>query len=462
VDEASVQALRAHFNGALLPEGAEGYDAARKVWNGAIDRRPALIARCTGARDVVAAVRFAREQDLTISVKGGGHAVAGHAVGEGAVMVDLSLMREVSVDPAAKTARAAGGTIWNDVDRATQAVGLATVGGIVSHTGVGGLTLGGGIGHLMRPFGLTVDNLKAIELVTADGKQIRADAENESELFWGLRGGGGNFGIATAFEFELHSLGPIVLSGVIAWPLERAREVLGVVRRLQAEGPDELGLTVSMRKAPPIPFWSPDHYLQPAILVIPTWTGDPSAGARALAPLRAIDGQIADLAQPVPYMFIQTMLDIGVPHGMHYYWKSHELPGLPDAAIDTLIDRLETATSPLNQFGLFAKGGAVARLPDDACAARGRSSAYDLNIVGQWPRTDEQGDTHKKWVRDTFAAMDPHGTGTYVNFLSDEGKAGLEAAYGADTLKRLVALKDQFDPTNVFRFNANIPPSNSA
>jgi FAD/FMN-containing dehydrogenase len=458
--DASVEALRARFNGALLREGAEGYDAARRVWNGEIDRTPALIARCTGPNDVVEAVRFAREQDLPISVKGGGHAVAGHAVGEGAVMVDLSLMRDMSVDPAAKTARAAGGTIWSDVDRATQAVGLATVGGIVSHTGVGGLTLGGGIGHLMRPFGLTVDNVKAIELVTAEGKQIRADAANEPELFWGLRGGGGNFGIATAFEFALHPLGPIVLSGVIAWPLERAREVLAVVRQLQAEGPDELGLTVAMRKAPPIPFWRPEHYLQPAILVIPTWAGDPAAGAKALAPLRAIDGQIADLVQPVPYMFIQTMLDIGVPHGMHYYWKSHELAGLPDAAIDVLIDRVGAATSPFNQCALFVKGGAVARIPDDACAVRGRSSAYDLNIVGQWPRTDAQGEAHKGWVQDTYAAMQPHGTGTYVNFLSDEGTEGLESAYGTDTLKRLIGLKDQFDPTNVFRFNANIPPTN--
>jgi FAD/FMN-containing dehydrogenase len=457
--DSSVEALRSRFNGALLREGAEGYDSARKVWNGEIDRKPALIARCTGPSDVVEAVRLARELDLPVSVKGGGHAVAGHAVGEGAVMIDLSLMREVSVDPGARTARAAGGTIWSDVDRATQAVALATVGGIVSHTGVGGLTLGGGIGHLMRPFGLTVDNVKAIEIVTAEGKQIRADADNEPELFWGLRGGGGNFGIATAFEFALHPLGPMVLSGVIAWPLERARDVLAVVRSLQAEGPDELGLTVSMRKAPPVPFWKPEHYLQPVILVIPTWAGDPAGGAAAVAPLRAIGGEMADLMQPVPYMFTQTMLDIGVPHGMHYYWKSHELPGLPDAAIEVLIERVASATSPLNQCALFVKGGAVARQPDDACAARGRSSAYDLNIVGQWPRTDAQGDAHKKWVRDTYAAMDPHGTGTYVNFLSDEGKEGLAAAYGTGTLKRLVALKDQFDPTNVFRFNANIPPS---
>jgi FAD/FMN-containing dehydrogenase len=367
-------------------------------------------------------------------------------------------MRDVSVDAAGKIARAAGGTIWGDVDRATQAVGLATVGGIVSHTGVAGLTLGGGIGHLMRPFGLTVDNVKAIELVTAEGKQIRVDQENEPELFWGLRGGGGNFGIATAFEFALHQLGPIVLSGVIAWPLERAREVLGAIRELQLNGPDELGLTVSIRKAPPVPFWEAKHYLQPAILVIPTWAGDPAAGADAVAPLRAIDGQIADKVQPVPYMFTQTMLDLGVPHGMHYYWKSHELPALPDDAIDILIDHVASATSMFSQCGLFVKGGAMARVPDDATAARGRSSAFDLNIVGQWPAIDPQAQAHIAWVRDTYAAMAPFGTGTYVNFLSDEGAQGLEAAYGVSTLKRLVALKNQFDPTNVFRFNANIPP----
>jgi len=458
VKDASVEALRARFSGALLREGAEGYDAARRVWNGEIDRKPALIARCAGPNDVVEAVRFARDQDLPISVKGGGHAVAGHAVGEGAIMVDLSLMREVSVEPGAKTARVAGGALWADVDRATQAAGLATVGGIVSHTGVAGLTLGGGIGHLMRRFGLTVDNLTAVDLVTAEGKQIRADADDEPELFWGLRGGGGNFGIATAFEFALHPLGPLVLAGVIAWPIEHAPDVLAAVRHLQAEGPDELGLTTAMRRTPPIPFWPPERYMQPAILVIATWTGEPAAGAQALAPLRAIGGSFADAVQMVPYLFIQSMLDIGIPHGMHYYWKSHELPALPDAAIELLVDRVGTATSPFNQFALFAKGGAVARVPDDACAARGRSSAFDVNIVAQWPRTDDQGDAHKAWVRDAHAAMAPHGSGTYVNFLSDEGAEGLAAAYGADALRRLTALKDRFDPANVFRFNANIPP----
>ncbi len=456
---ASIDALRARFSGALLHDGDEGYDAARKVWNGEIDRRPALIARCAGPGDVVEAVRFAREEDLPVSIKGGGHAVAGHAVGEGALMIDLSLMRQVSVDPGAKTARAAGGAIWSDVDRATQGAGLATVGGIVSHTGVGGLTLGGGVGHLMRRFGLTVDNLTAVELVTAEGKQIRADADNESELFWGLRGGGGNFGVATAFEFALHSVGPLVVSGVIAWPLERAPDVLRVVRQLQAEAPDELGLTIAMRKAPPIPFWSPEHYLQPVILVIPMWTGDPAAAADAIAPLRAVEGAFADVVQPVPYLFIQTMLDIGVPHGVHYYWKSHELPALPDPAIDIIVEAVATATSPFNQCAFFTKGGAVRRVPDEATPVLGRSSAFDLNIVGQWPASDTGGDAHKGWVRDTFAALEPHSAGTYVNFLSDEGAEGLEAAYGAEMLKRLVALKDRFDPTNVFRFNTNIPPS---
>src|SRR5262245_60102262 len=267
----AVQKLRAQFRGALLRPGEEGYEEARRIWNGEIDRRPGLIARCAGADDVAMAVRFARERELPVSVRGGGHAVAGYAVCDSGVMIDLSLMKAVRVDPAARTARAAGGMLWGELDRATQSHGLATTGGVISHTGVAGLTLGGGLGHLMRKHGLTVDNLRGVDLVTADGSRVRADAASEPELLWGLKGGGGNFGVATAFEFALHPVGPIVLGGPIFWPLSDAPAVLRFVREWSGQAPDELGITLFARLAPPSPFLPPEQYGKPIVGVLLVW-----------------------------------------------------------------------------------------------------------------------------------------------------------------------------------------------
>jgi FAD binding domain-containing protein len=280
-----IQRLRARFRGALLRLGEEGYDEARRIWNGAIDRRPALIARCAGADDVATAVRFAREHDLLVSVRGGGHAVAGHAVCDDGLMIDLSLMKAVRVDPAARTARAAGGLLWRELDGATQPFGLATTGGIIGHTGIGGLTLGGGLGHLMRKHGLTVDNLLAVDLVTAEGERLRVDAETEPELFWGLRGGGGNFGIATAFEYRLHPVGPLVLGGAVFWRLDDAPRVLGFLHNYAPEAPDELGISLTMMSAPPLPILPAGQRGKPVVGLVLVWSGDPAAGERAVAPL---------------------------------------------------------------------------------------------------------------------------------------------------------------------------------
>ena len=450
--------LRVRFRGALLRLGEEGYDEARRVWNGAIDRRPALIARCAGADDVTEAVRFAREQDVPVSVRGGGHAVAGHAACDGGLMIDLSLMKAIRVEPEARTVRAAGGVLWGELDRATQPFGLATTGGIISHTGIGGLTLGGGLGHLMRKHGLTVDNLRSVELVTADGERVHVDAETEPELFWGLRGGGGNFGIATALEYDLHPVGPLVLGGPVFWSYAGAPKVLRFLRDFIPEAPDELGITLSMMAAPPMPFLPREQYGKPVLGLVLVWAGDPEAGERALAPLRGIGSPLADAVRLVPYVALQSMLDGGAPHGRHYYWKSHRFAGISDEIADVLLERVRAMTSPFAQISGWAMGGAVSRVDAAATAVGEREIGLDVSFAVGWPGTDGDPDRHRAWSPEGWEALRPHSVGVYANFVSDEGAAGVEAAYGP-RLKRLTAIKDRYDPRNLFRLNANIRPS---
>jgi FAD/FMN-containing dehydrogenase len=458
IEAVDTTALRSSFRGALLPPGEEGYEEARRVWNGAIDRHPALIARCAGADDVVEAVRFARERELPVTVRGGGHAVAGHAVCDGGLMIDLSLMKAVEVDPEARTARAAGGLLWRELDAATQQHGLATTGGIISHTGIGGLTLGGGFGHLMRRHGLTVDNLLAVELVTADGERLRVDAASEPELFWGLRGGGGNFGVATAFEYRLHPVGPLVLGGPMFWGLDDAPAVLRVLRELAPAAPDELGISISIMPAPPMPFLAPEQFGKPVIGLVLAWMGDFAAGERAIAPLREVGRPLADVVRPVPYPALQSMLDGGAPHGRHYYWKAHRLPALSDATIDVFCERASAFTSPFAQINGWAVGGAVSRVDPGATAVGERETGFELSFAVGWPPSDPDGERHRAWSRAGSEALRGESAGIYANFISDEGSAGVEAAYGA-RLARLTAVKDRYDPDNVFRHNANIPPS---
>lgn len=460
-DDTAYARLRTRFRGALLRPGEEGYDTARRVWNGAIDRKPALIARCVGADDVQAAVRFAREQDLLISVKGGGHAVAGHAVCDDGLMIDLSLMKTALVDPASRTVRAAAGLLWSELDRATQPHGLATTGGVISHTGVAGLTLGGGLGHIMRKHGLTVDNLLAADVVTADGDLVHADADTEPELFWGLRGGGGNFGIATSFTFQLHPVGPIIYGGPLFWPVDHAPTVLGALDEFAPGAPDELGITVGVMPAPPAPFLPPTVWGTPVAALILAWSGDVTEGAKAVAPLRGIAPPLADAVAPMPYLALQGMLDGGAPHARHYYWKSHWFEEMSPGLIDAIVAGADAAKAPFWQINGWAVGGAASRVDPDATAVGHRGPGYDINVTAAWPPGHPGVDDHVAWVRDTWERMKPYSKGVYANFISDEGASGVEAAYGA-RLGRLTALKDRFDPDNVFRLNANIPPSAKA
>ena len=453
-----IDKLRKEFRGALLRPGEEGYDQARRVWNGAIDRRPWLIARCAGADDVVAAVRFARERDLPVSVRGGGHAVAGHAVVDDGVMIDLSLLKAIVVDPVAGTARAAGGVLLGELDRATQRFGLATASGIESTTGIAGLTLGGGLGHLMRKYGQTVDNLLSVDLVTADGTRMHVDAGTEPELFWGLRGGGGNFGIATAFEYRLHPVGPIVLGGPLFWPLEQAGDVLRFVDDFTAEAPDELGIVFTARLALPMPFLPPRQWGKPVLGLILVWAGDPAEGERVIAPLRRLGTPIADAVRPSPFLFIQSLMDAANPHGMRYYWRSRRLPKLTDGVIDTVTEHAASARSPLSYIGGFAVGGAASRVDPEATAVGQRDIGFEVNAVAAWRPEDPDGERHIAGIRSVWETLRPHSTGVYANFLSDEGAAGVEVAYGG-RLKRLTALKDRYDPTNLFQLNANVRPS---
>lgn len=449
--------LRDRFRGTLLRPGEEGYPEARRVWNGAIDRSPALIARCAGADDVQAAIRFARHRDLPISVRGGGHSVMGYGVCDDGVMIDLSQLKAVSVDPVSRRALASGGLTWAEFDLATQRSALATTGGSISSTGIGGVTLGGGFGHLMRRYGLSVDNLRSADLITADGERLHVDAASEPDLLWGLRGGGGNFGVVTTFEFDLHPVGPIVLGGPIFWPLDQAAQVLRFLRDFGPAAPDDLGIGIVAMLAPPMPALPAECYGTPVLGLLPVWCGDIAEGTEVLAPLRAVGTPIADLVRPVPYRSLQSLLDPGAPPGNASYWRSRRLPDLPDAAIDVITGLVASITSPLSLLNGWVIGGAASRVAPDATAVGPRPPGFELRLIANW-RAGDADDRHVGWVREGWESLRPYGAGQYATFLSDEGLGGVRTAYG-DRLARLTALKDRYDPSNVFRLNPNIPPS---
>jgi FAD/FMN-containing dehydrogenase len=453
------------FRGDLIDADHDGYDEARAVWNGRVDRRPGLVARCRDADDVGAAVRFAGAHDIEIAVRGGGHNVAGTAVCDDGIVVDLSSMREVWVDPVERLAHVQGGALWGDVDRATQAHGLATTGGIVSHTGVGGLSLGGGIGWLMRKHGLTVDNLVAAELVTAAGEIIQASSTDHPDLFWALRGGGGNFGVVTSFRFALHPVGPTVVAGPVFWAAEDTTEVLHFYRNFLADAPDELGTIVRLGTIPPLPSIGKELHYRPAIAVSSCYVGPVEDGKRAVRALRQFGTPLVDLVGPTSYVDHQSGIDDTVPHGWHYYWKATDLTALSDEVIDIVAEHAYRATSPKSYAAMFHLGGAVARAPHDATAYQGRDADHNIIIDAAWVpgHDDSLAATEKAWARSFLDALRAHRAGVYVNFLdSDDDADRVRAAYGGDTYARLSEIKAKFDPQNVFHNNKNIPPGRSA
>ena len=457
LEEATIDALRSGLRGPLLRQDDEGYDDARAIWNGMIDKRPGLIAQCTGVADVMTAVRFAREHDVRVAVKGGGHNVAGTALCDGGLVIDFSEMKGVHVDPAGRTARVEPGARLGDVDHETQAFGLAVSAGIVTTTGVAGLTLGGGFGWLSPKLGLTCDNLISADIVTADGELVVASEEENADLFWGIRGGGGNFGVVTSFDYTLHPVGPIVLAGAVVHPMADAEQLLRYHRDFVAEAPRELCTIFALRRAPPVPFLPPELHGKPIAVFFVCYQGPIDEGERVLKDLRRFGDPLADVVMPKPFNAHQSMLDAVQPPGRNYYWKSEDLPELTDGTIDVIVEHCNAITSPHTIVPIFQLGGAVADVDENATAYSHRRAAYALNCNASWE--DGEPMAHVQWARDFSEALQPHSMGVYVNFMGDEGEDRTRAAYGPEKYTKLVELKDKYDPTNFFRVNQNIKPS---
>ena len=436
------------FHGDLLGPDSAAYDSARKVWNGMIDRRPACIARCRKTTDVQDAIRFARENSLPIAIRGGGHNAAGLGVVDDGVVIDLSGMRDVSVNVAKRTARAGGGATWAAFDRATAEHGLATTGGAISSTGIAGLTLGGGLGWLMRSCGLTCDNLIGADVVTADGQLVHASETENADLFWALRGGGGNFGVVTSFEYKLYPVST-VLGGMLVYPLARARDVLRLYREVTESAPDELTVFAGL-------MYSPDGI--PIVALVICYNGPAADGETAIAAFRAF-GPIAGEVGPMPYAALQTMLDAGFPHGLQVHWRSEFVTSIADDLIEAAVSAFEKVPSPLSALMLEQFGGAVSRVPRDATAFDQRDSNYNFVIISRW--TDpSQAKANVAWARATSEAAKPFTNGrVYVNYIgAGEAPDRVRAAFGADKYDRLASIKRKYDPMNVFRINQNIVP----
>jgi FAD/FMN-containing dehydrogenase len=457
IEQSAIEELAAAFCGELLRPGDEGYDATRRVWNGMIDRRPALIARCTGVADVVSAVNFARVNDLLIAVRGGGHSVAGNGVCDDGMMIDLSPMKGVRVDPSARTARAQPGVTWGLFDRETNVFGLATTGGLVSTTGMAGLTLGGGVGWLARKHGVTADNLLSADVLTASGDVLTASERENEELFWGLRGGGGNFGVVTSFEYRLHDIDQ-VLAGAVFHPGDQLEAVLRFFRDFVADAPDELTVIAVVMTAPPFPFLPEHGHGKLAVALAACYAGDLETGESVLRPLREFGQPLADVVGAMPYPALQSMFDGAYPSGLHNYWKSNYLQGLSDAAIAVVAEHARQMPPPTANFYLEQVGGAIARRATESAFGH-RDARFDFSILTSWAEP-AQTDEHIAWTRRFWEAMQPHAAqSVYVNNLGAEGEDRVRAAYAPEIYDRLVRLKDEYDPHNLFRLNQNIRPS---
>jgi FAD/FMN-containing dehydrogenase len=450
--------LKSRLKGPIVGPEDAGYEDARTVWNAMIDRRPALVVRCLGVADVIASVQFARTHDLLLCIKGGGHNIAGLATADGALMLDMSLMRGVWVDPRARVAHAQAGCLLGDVDRETQLHGLAAVLGFVSATGVTGLTLGGGFGYLTRRWGWTTDTVLGIDLVTAEGRLVRASADEHPDLFWALSGGGGNFGVVTGIDYALHPVGPEVVGGVVAWPASEAPRVLELYRALVAKAPPELTLVTFMRPAPPAPWLPKEIHGKPIIAILACHTGTLEEGEKAVAPIKAFGTPVGDVLVRRPYAQLQSLLDGTQPKGRRYYWKSEYLPGIAPELCAKVMDHAAKIRSPHSAVILFQIEGALNRRKDADAAVGNRDARFVLNIGGSWEQAADD-DASVAWARDAWNDMRSFSTGgTYLNFLTaDDGPERTEAALGK-SLERLARIKAQWDPTNFFRTNRNISP----
>ena len=447
----SVAELSSSFSGRLLLPRDSEWEVARHVHNGLVDKRPALIAQCRGSADIALAVRVAREHGLEIAVRGGGHNVGGRATVDGGMMIDLSLMKYVHVDAAARTARAAGGTLWGHFNRETQVHGLATTGGVVSTTGVAGLTLGGGLGWLMPKHGMALDNLLGVEMVLADGRVVPASADDNPDLFWAVRGGGGNFGVASSFEFRLHEVGPVVTGGLVAWPADRARDVLRHYRDLAARATDDLMLVAAL-------ITGPDATTK-LVGIVAGFFGDAAAGAKAVAPIKSFGQPAMDAMGPIPFTQLNAMLDASYPQGARNRWKSHFCEQLADPAIDAIVASFLRCPSPMAQIVIEHFHGAATRVAPTDTAYALRANGFNVLVLSQWkePAGDAAGSA---WAHDSYAAVKRFGgPSRYLNYLDqdDVGEQALVAAYGPN-VRRLQSIKAKYDPENTFHLNVNVPP----
>lgn len=451
IDEARLSELTSGFSGQLLRPGEEGYEEARRIHNGLIDRRPVLIARCLGAADIADAVNFARSSDLDIAVRGGGHNVAGNAVCEGGLMIDLSLMKGIHVDPKRRAVRAQGGVTWGEFNRETQVYGLATTGGVVSTTGIAGLTLGGGLGWLMGKYGMSIDNLLSAEIVTAAGEVLRASSDENADLFWGLRGGGGNFGVVSSFEYQLHPIGPVV-SGLVAHTIDNAKEVLRFYREFTASLPDDLTVFGGLLHAP-------DGSGTPIAVIILCHCGSLEEGEAAVRPVKEFGSPVMDVIGPTSYSETNMLMDDGFPKGALNYWKSSFLNELSDAAIETMVDQFSTCPSPMSGLLLEHFHGAATRVGETDTAFPHRRPGDNFLVVSEW-QDPADSERNIAWARETYAAMEPYmARGRYVNYLGEEeGEDPVASAYGPN-YERLRSLKNTYDPTNLFHMNQNITPT---
>jgi FAD/FMN-containing dehydrogenase len=449
-------AVAGSFRGELIRPGDSSYDQHRKVWNGSIDRSPAAIARCATTREVVGAVQLARESGLPTAVKAGGHSFPGQSTCDDGIVIDLSRMKGIEVDHEASRARVEAGALLGELDEATQAHGLAVPAGIVTHTGVAGLTLGGGIGWLHRKYGLTIDQLISATMVTAGGEVVRASEAENPDLFWGLRGGGGNFGVVTEFEFRLNPLGP-VLAGPIFWRIEDSQDVLRYYRDWTADAPNELMTIVIHRKAPPLDFVPPELHGRLVVAVVCCWSGDLEEGERVIRPLREFGSPVLDLCETKPFVEHQAMFDPSFPHGRWYYMRSCDVAELSDEVIDITVEHSMRIQSPLTSFPIWQLGGAIGDMETDDTAFNGRDSGHTFNITCS--TEDAEGfEEERQWARDFWSALEPFHMGVYVNFLMDEGQDRVREAYGPEKLERLRSLKREYDPANLFRLNQNVAP----